>query len=202
MLICMQKINLITHFFLKILQRNRKRVSLDNLGMPGHIHLNWYQFKEAYGIHLKAKKQFHLSCFLWDIADIANLLSWVLWACLTMHTQNYTINLQKTFVYLQTKNQLHPTCFSGNIPKICKLLVLGTLGMPGYTHPVSSGRNVCCLPACLKWPSLFTSFLRYDILKNPAKLYWPTVFCHTILSHNSRTRILQYMVGGEISISK
>ena len=135
MLICMQKINLITHFFLKILQRNRKRVSLDNLGMPGHIHLNWYQFKEAYGIHLKAKKQFHLSCFLWDIADIANLLSWVLWACLTMHTQNYTINLQKTFVYLQTKNQLHPTCFSGNIPKICKLLVLGTLGMPDYTHP-------------------------------------------------------------------
>ena len=67
---------------------------------------------------------------------------------------------------------------------------------------VSSGRNVCCLPACLKWPSLFTPFLRYDILKNPAKLYWPTVFCHTILSHNSRTRILQYMVGGEISISK
>ena len=37
--ICMQKINFITHFLLKILQRNSKLVALGNLGIPGHIHL-------------------------------------------------------------------------------------------------------------------------------------------------------------------
>ena len=41
MLICMQKTNLINHFLLKILQRNRKLVILGNLGIPGHRHLKW-----------------------------------------------------------------------------------------------------------------------------------------------------------------
>ena len=36
MLVCMQAINFITHFFLKILQRNSKLVILGNLSMPGH----------------------------------------------------------------------------------------------------------------------------------------------------------------------
>ena len=36
MLVGMQKINFITHFFLKILQRNSKLVILGNLSMPGH----------------------------------------------------------------------------------------------------------------------------------------------------------------------
>ena len=40
-LVCFEKINFITHFLLKILQRNRKRVIFVNLGMPGHIHLKW-----------------------------------------------------------------------------------------------------------------------------------------------------------------
>ena len=39
MLTCMQKINLITQFFLNILQRNSKLVILGNLCMPGHTHL-------------------------------------------------------------------------------------------------------------------------------------------------------------------
>ena len=36
-LICMQKINFITHFSFKILQRNSKQVILGNLGMPGYV---------------------------------------------------------------------------------------------------------------------------------------------------------------------
>ena len=36
MLVYMQKINFITHFFLKILQRNSKLVILGNLGIPGY----------------------------------------------------------------------------------------------------------------------------------------------------------------------
>ena len=36
----MQKINFIAHFFLKILQRNRKLAILGNKKMPDHIYLN------------------------------------------------------------------------------------------------------------------------------------------------------------------
>ena len=37
--ICMQKINFITQFFLKTLQRNSKLTILGNLGMPDHTTL-------------------------------------------------------------------------------------------------------------------------------------------------------------------
>ena len=44
-------------------------------------------------------------------------------------------HFEKTFdFYLQAKKQLHPPCFSGDTTKICKF-ILGTLGMPSYTHP-------------------------------------------------------------------
>ena len=58
--------------------------------------------------------------------DIANLLIWVLWVYLATHTQNDNINLESFHVYLQTENQLYQPNFSGNITKICKLLILGT----------------------------------------------------------------------------
>ena len=76
MLVCTQKINFITHFLLKILQKNSKLVVLGNLGMSGDV-------------------------------------------C----------------VYLKAKIQLHPPCFSGDIAKIFKVFILGTLDMSGYTHP-------------------------------------------------------------------
>ena len=42
---------------------------------------------------------------------------------------------EKTFdVYLKGKNQLHSQCLFGDIKKIFKHLILGTLGMSGYTH--------------------------------------------------------------------
>ena len=134
MLICMQKINCITHFFLKMLQRNSKLVILGNMGMPGHTHLKWlYHFEETFNIY-----QLHPSHFSWHIycKDIVNLLFWVLWACLATHTQSdiYYHLVEHFYVYLQAKNQLHPLWFYGDIAKICKL-ILGTLGMPGYAHP-------------------------------------------------------------------
>ena len=70
--------------------------------------------------------------FLRYCKDIVNLLFWVLWGCLAMHTQSDTINFHD---YLHAKNQLRPPCSFGDIAKICKLLSLGTLGMPSYTHP-------------------------------------------------------------------
>ena len=83
------------------------------------------------------KKKKLTSSFIFSLTyckDIANLFGLV-WACLAKHTESDTINLCKTFVFIcRQKNQLHIPCFSGNIAKICRL-ILGPLGMPGYTYP-------------------------------------------------------------------
>ena len=50
------------------------------------------------------------------------------------HPKRYYHLVENFDVYLQAKNQLHPPCFYGNIAKIYKL-ILGTLGIPGYTNP-------------------------------------------------------------------
>ena len=65
------KIDFITQFFLKILQRNSKVVILGNLGMPGPTQLKRsYQFEETFEVYLQAKNQLYLSHFSWDIAKI------------------------------------------------------------------------------------------------------------------------------------
>ena len=125
--------------------------------------------------------------FLRYCKDIVNLLFWVLWACLAMHTQSDTINFHD---YLHAKNQLHPPCFFGDISKICKLVTLGTLGMPSYTHP----KRYCHLSTLMfiyipKIPLSLTSFLRYYILNNPA--IW---LANSILAHN----FARYGIGGQI----
>ena len=53
---------------------------------------------------------------------------------------------------------------------------------------VSTCRRLRCLSACQKYTSSFSSFLRYYILKNPT--IW---LADSILTHNSRTRILPDM---------
>ena len=54
------------------------------------------------------KSSSYLPSFLWFCKDIANLLFWVLWACLTTPTKTNDINLKETliFIYMQKiKNQ-------------------------------------------------------------------------------------------------
>ena len=119
MLICMQKINLITHFFLKILQRN-KLLILGNFSISGHttkmIVSIWRNF-------WCSKNQLHPFCFLLDIMKILQTCyfgpfehAWlctpkvILWTC------------RKLFVYQQAKSQLHHPRFSGDIAKISNFL--------------------------------------------------------------------------------
>ena len=61
--------------------------------------------------------------FLRYCKGMANLLFWVL------------TTYRKLLCLSADKNQLHPSCFSGDIAKTCKFLSMGTLVMPGYTHP-------------------------------------------------------------------
>ena len=84
------------------------------------------------------KSTLSFAFFLRYCNNITNLLFWVLWAYLPTHKQSDAIKLYKTFVFIcRQKNNFIIHIFSGDIAQICKLLILGTLGMPGYTHPKS-----------------------------------------------------------------
>ena len=52
-----------------------------------------------------------------------------------VHPKWYYQLVENVHVYLWAKIQIHPPCFSRGIVKICKLLILSTLGIPGYAHP-------------------------------------------------------------------
>ena len=83
--------------------------------------------------HLSAGKKSTLS-FMRYCKDIVRLFL-VLCVCLANYTQSDNHLVENFCVYLQAKTQLHLWCFNGDIAKICKL-ILGTLGMPGHTHPM------------------------------------------------------------------
>ena len=103
MFISVQKINFTTQFFLKILQRNNRLVILGNLRMPGHTHLKWYNiaiWRNFWRLCVGKRSSSSITFSMIYYKDIVNLLFWVLWACLVTQTQSYTINLQKTFVFI------------------------------------------------------------------------------------------------------
>ena len=125
-----------THFFLKILQRNSKLVILGNLGMLGHTHPQWWcQLEKTFTVYQQAKNQFHCLGFPWDIAKVLqNCYSGYFghaWLCTNKAIYQLVENVS---VNLQTKNQLHYPCSSGDISKICKLLILDTLKIPIYRN--------------------------------------------------------------------
>ena len=99
--ICMQKINYILHIFLEILQRYYKPVILGTFRMHGSAHKKWYcQIVENFCVYLQAKKiDFINHDFLEIIQRYANLF-WVLWTCLATKNQHYSINLQKTSMFI------------------------------------------------------------------------------------------------------
>ena len=77
-----------------------------------------------------------LTSFLRYCKEIANLLFYVLWACLASHTQSGTINLYKNLVFIRKqKINFIPHVFLEIFQRCCKLVILGTLSMPGYAHP-------------------------------------------------------------------
>ena len=116
------------------------------MDMTGNTNPKWYyQLVENVCVYFQAKNQLKPPppVLFWRYCEDINFLFCVLWVCLVGHTQNDSINLYKTSMFI-------------------------------------------CMPKKL---SLFTSFLRYYSLKNPA-----ISSADSILAHNSRTRILSDMV--------
>ena len=109
MVICMQEISFITHFFLKILQRISKLVILGIwacLATPKVILSIW---RNLWCLSESKKPTSFFPFSLRYCKDIANLLFWVLWESLLTHTQNDISNLKKTFVFIckQNNNFIH-----------------------------------------------------------------------------------------------
>ena len=134
MLNCRQKTNFVIYFFLKIMQRNSKLFILSNLGMPGHTHLKWWcHFEETFDNYQQAKT--NLIFTLEILQRYCKLVVSVTLGILGYADQKWCYQLvENVCVYLQSENQLHTPCFSGDTVKICKL-ILGALGMLGYTKP-------------------------------------------------------------------
>ena len=116
MLVCMQKINFITHLFLKILQRNSKLVILGNLSMPGHtpkiIASIWGNIW-----HLSAGKKspssftFSLS-YLFISKTLKTCFGYFGHAWLCTAKVILSVHWKLLCLSAGAKNQLHPSCFS------------------------------------------------------------------------------------------
>ena len=91
--------------------------------MPGHRHqshsIDLYQ---AFMLACIQKSTSSITSFLRYCKEIATMLFWLF--------EHYWPHTPKMIVSI--KNQLYSPCFSGDIAKIYKPLILGTLGMPDY----------------------------------------------------------------------
>ena len=192
MLISMHKINCITHFFLKILQRNTKLVILGNLDTHQMIVSIWR----------------NLRCFSAGKKS-SSLLTFSLTYCKVLPTCCFGYFghawLSKAELILSTCRKL--SCLSSGKKLIsplyffwryCKDMQISYFEYfrHAWLHTPKMILSTCrkyTLNICQKDLS-FTFFLKYYILKNPA--IW---LADSILANNSRTRILPYM--GLVSIT-
>ena len=97
------------------------------------------------------------------------------------------------------KINFNPPCFPGEFAKICKLLILGTLGTPGYAHwndYCQLVENFDVYLLAKKSTSSVAPFLRHYILKDPASCIG-TQHCGPYLENQNFAR---YGIGGQISI--
>ena len=115
--------------------------------------------------------------------DIVNLLFWVLWECLAMHTQSDTINLEKTSGSSAGKK---PTMIFW---KNCKYMqsyfgYFRNAWLHTFKIIILTWRRLWCLSSCQKYTSSFTYFLSYYILKNPAIRLGDSILAHNLRPRN------------------
>ena len=141
-----QKIIFITDYFLEMFQRNSK--------------------------HFLSTSKKSSSSFTFSLRyyrDIADLLFCAFWEWQATHTQSNTINLWKNFVLIcRKKINLIPHVF-WSYCKDMKTFYFGYFGHSWLRSPkiiISTCRRLQPLSECQT--SLFASFLRYYIFKNPA----------------------------------
>ena len=75
-------------------------------------------------VYLQAKKNFTLHALLEILQRYANFLFWAIWACLVELTQNDSINLCKTFMFICMQKKLHHSlyCWDITFKESCNLI--------------------------------------------------------------------------------
>ena len=119
----------LVYFSLEIFQRNSKLVFWAIWAwLTKH---NMINFKNLY----TAKNRFHPSRFPWDIARILQASYLGYFGNGRLRTPKVILSIRRKFWYLFVAKKFNfiPHVFEA-IAKICELLTLSTLGMPGYTH--------------------------------------------------------------------
>ena len=138
MFICIQKVNFISNFFFEIFLRHWKVAILGTLGMLDHSHQNiLVSICSKLSCSSPCKKSTALlTSFLTCCREIANLLFWVIWACLATNTYNDCITLKKPSTYISRQNiNFILLVFLEILQRYCKLVVFSTLDMSRYAHP-------------------------------------------------------------------
>ena len=104
--------------------------------MLAHPHQkSLYQFEGNFHANLHAKNQLHSTSFLRYFKEKANLLFWVILACLTTHTWNNSINLKKSLMRIYRQKvgfilhvflEILQTCYLGCFlnGRLCTLKVI------------------------------------------------------------------------------
>ena len=118
MLTCMQKVNFVINFSLKMYQRNSKLFVLDNLGMSSRTHQKWqYHFEKMFDNYQQGK----INSILYVFREILQRYYKVFlgsWPCTPKWYHQY---VEKICVYIQVKNQFHSPCFSGDTARYSNL---------------------------------------------------------------------------------
>ena len=167
-----QKINFMTTFFLKVLQKNSKLFWGGNLDMPGYTHLKWYhQFKETCDVYLQGKINMILQVFLEILQRYCKFINLGTLGIPGYPNPKWYYQLVENFcVYLQAKKSTSSHTFFWRYCKEIHNSYFGYFRHAKLRTPkmiLSTSRKLQVLSAYQKYTSSFASFLRYYILKNP-----------------------------------
>ena len=138
MFICKQKIDFILPVFLEILQRYCKLVVLVTMGMFDHPPSKMIAliYRKISCLSACKKSISSLIFFSKYCKEMADLLFWVIWACLATHILNDSINLRKSSMFIcKLKINFILPVFLEILEGYCKLAIFGYFGQACLTQP-------------------------------------------------------------------
>ena len=160
------KINFITHFFLTILQKTANLLCLTWSCLATHTQNDSTNLKKPLMFICKKKNQLHSLSFPWDIAKILQTCYFGYFDDAWLHTPKVLLSTCKELSRLSTsKKSSSSHVFLEILQGYTNLFWVLLACLPMIA---STCRTLPCLWACQKYPSWFTFFLRYYVLKNPA----------------------------------
>ena len=143
-------------------------------------------FENAWCLSACKKSTSSLTSFLRYCKNIANLLFWKLWECLTIPIKNHSINFQETFMLICMQQITHSlTFFLRYCKEISSLLfwvIWASLVTPKKIESI--WRNFWCLFASKKRTSFFPFSLRY--CKDIANLLFWVLFPGKLMTKLSK----------------